>query len=122
MFRHGPTRNHQSVLCRTFTSVELSCRIDADNQRVNIYCIFLIRLMGRGVQTGSTRNVGRFWPIVPAPSDREDGEFGGMNIGRGNRITLRKPAPEPLSLPQIPLDQTRERTRAAAGGSQRLTT
>jgi hypothetical protein len=25
-----------------------------------------------------------YWPIVPAPGDCEDGEFGGMN-GRGNR-------------------------------------
>jgi hypothetical protein len=43
------------------------------------------------------------WPIVPAPGDCDDGEFGGMNIGRGNRSTRRKPAPEPLCLPQIAL-------------------
>jgi hypothetical protein len=34
--------------------------------------------------------------IVPAPGDFEDGEFGGMKIGRGNRSTRRKPAPAPL--------------------------
>jgi hypothetical protein len=45
----------------------------------------------------------------------------GMEIGRGNRSTRRKPAPAPLSPPQIPLDQTRARTRAAAVGKQRLT-
>jgi hypothetical protein len=56
-----------------------------------------------------------------APGDCEDGEFGGMKIGRGNRSTRRKPAPAPLCPPQIPLDQTRVRTRAAAVGSQRLT-
>jgi hypothetical protein len=56
------------------------------------------------------------WPIVPAPGDCEDGEFGG-----GNRSTRRKPAPAPLCSPQIPLDQTRARTRAFAVGSQRLT-
>jgi hypothetical protein len=61
------------------------------------------------------------WPIVPAPGDYDEGEFGGMNIGRGNRSTRRKPAPAPLCPPQIPLDQTRARTRAAAVGSQRLT-
>jgi hypothetical protein len=61
------------------------------------------------------------WPIVPAPGDYDDGEFGGMKIGRGNRSTRRKPAPAPLCQPQIPLDQTRARTRAAAVGSQRLT-
>jgi hypothetical protein len=54
------------------------------------------------------------WPIVPAPGDYDDGEFGGMKIGRGNRSTRRKPAPAPLCPPQIPLDQTRARTRAAA--------
>jgi hypothetical protein len=47
------------------------------------------------------------WPIVPAPGDYDDGEVGGMKIGRGNRNTRRKPAPAPLCPPQIPLDQTR---------------
>jgi hypothetical protein len=60
------------------------------------------------------------WPIVPALGDCEDGEFGGMN-GRGYRVTRRKPAPTPLCPPQILLDQTRDWTRAAAVGSQRLT-
>jgi hypothetical protein len=41
--------------------------------------------------------------------------------GRRNRSTRRKPAPTPLCPPQIPLDQTRDWTRAAAVGSQRLT-
>jgi hypothetical protein len=31
---------------------------------------------GDGAQTGSTRHVGHFWPIVPAPCDCEDGVFG----------------------------------------------
>jgi hypothetical protein len=57
------------------------------------------------------------WPIVPAPGDYDDEEFGGMKVGRGNRSTRRKPAPAPICSPQIPLDQT----RAAAVGSQRLT-
>jgi hypothetical protein len=33
------------------------------------------------------------------------GAIGGMNIGRGNRSTQRKPAPAPFCPPQIPLDQ-----------------
>jgi hypothetical protein len=49
------------------------------------------------------------------------GAIGGMKIGRGNRSTRRKPGPAPLCPPQIPHDQTRARTRAAAVGSQRLT-
>jgi hypothetical protein len=61
------------------------------------------------------------WPIVPAPGDYDDGEFGGIKIRRGNRSTRRKPASAPLCSPQIPLEQNRERTWAAAVGSQRLT-
>jgi hypothetical protein len=53
--------------------------------------------------------------------DSEDGEFGGMKFGRGNRSTWKKSAPAPLYPPQISFDQTRARTRAAAVGSQRLT-
>jgi hypothetical protein len=61
------------------------------------------------------------WPIVPTPGDYDDGEFGVIKIGRGNRSTRRKLVPAPLCPPQIPLDQTRARTRATAVGSQRLT-
>jgi hypothetical protein len=49
------------------------------------------------------------------------GAIGGMKIGTGNRSARRKPTPAQLCPPQIPLDQTRDRTRAAAVGSQRLT-
>jgi hypothetical protein len=38
-----------------------------------------------------------------------------------HNATRRKPAPAPLCPPQIPHDQTRDRARAAAVGSQRLT-
>jgi hypothetical protein len=41
-------------------------------------------------------------------------------IGRGNRSSLRKPAPVPLCPPQTP-HAARTRTRAGAVGSQRLT-
>jgi hypothetical protein len=80
-----------------------------------VHLFFLIRILAGGVHTGSTRHVGHFWTIVPAPGDCEDGEFGRMKISKG------KPAPAPLCPPQIPLYQTRARTRAAAVGSQRLT-
>jgi hypothetical protein len=39
-------------------------------------------------------------PIVPTPGDYDDGEIGGMMIGRGNRSTRRKPAPVTLCPPQ----------------------
>jgi hypothetical protein len=60
------------------------------------------------------------WPIVPAPGDYDDGEFGGMKIGRGNQSTQRKPATAPLCPPQIPLDQTRAQTQATAVGSKHV--
>jgi hypothetical protein len=41
-------------------------------------------------------------PIVPAPGDYDDGEIGGMMLGKGNRINRRKPAPVPLCPPQTP--------------------
>jgi hypothetical protein len=77
-----------------------------------------IRLVGGGVQLGPLGTAATDWPIVPAPGDYYDG---GMKIDRGNRSTWRKPATAPLCSPQIPLDQTRDRTGAAAVGSQRLT-
>jgi hypothetical protein len=96
------------------------------NTSLELYLVnhnfILIRIVGGGVHIESTRQVGHYWPIVPAPGDCNDGEFGGMKIGRGNRSTRRKPAPAPLCPSQIPLDKTRARTRAAAVGSQRLTT
>jgi hypothetical protein len=44
------------------------------------------------------------------------GAIGGMKIGRRNRSTRRKPAPEPLCPPQIPYDQTRAQTPDRSGG------
>jgi hypothetical protein len=47
--------------------------------------------------------------------------FGGMRLGKGNRSTRRKPAPVPVSSPQIPRDLTWDRTRAAVVGSRQPT-
>jgi hypothetical protein len=84
--------------------------------------IILFNLHSGGVESklGPLGTPATYWPIVPAPGDCEDGEFGGMN-GRGNRSTRRNPAPTPLRPPQIPLDQSRDWTRAAEVGRQRLT-
>jgi hypothetical protein len=73
--------------------------------------------VGGGVQLGPLGTAATNRPILPAPGD--DGEIDGM-IGRGNRSTLRKPAPVPLCPTQTP-HAARTRTRAAAVGSQRLT-
>jgi hypothetical protein len=67
------------------------------NQRL----IFLIGIVGGGVQLGPLDTAATNRPIVPAPGDY-DGEISGMMIGRGNRSTQRKPAPVPLCKPQIP--------------------
>jgi hypothetical protein len=81
--------------------------------------VFLIGIVGGGVQLGPLATAATNWPIVPAPGDYDDREIGGM-IGKGNRSTRRKPAPMLLCLPQTP-HAARTRTRAAAVGSQRLT-
>jgi hypothetical protein len=69
--------------------------------------LFLIGIVGGGVQlcplgTASTNTL-----IVPAPGDYDDREIGGV-IGRRNRSTRRKPAPEPLCPPKA---RTRTRTQ-----------
>jgi hypothetical protein len=57
-----------------------------------------------GVQLGPLSTLATNWSIVPAPGDYEDGDFGEMMIGKGNRSTQRKPAPVPLCSPHIPHD------------------
>jgi hypothetical protein len=81
---------------------------------------FLIDIVGGGVQLGPLGTACTNGPIVPVAGDYDDGEIGGMMIGRGNRSTRRKPAPVSLCPPQTP-HAARTRTRAAAVGSQRLT-
>jgi hypothetical protein len=61
---------------------------------------FLIGILGGGVQLGPLGTVATNGTIVPAPGDYDDGEIGGMMIGRGNRSTLRKAAPVQLCPPQ----------------------
>jgi hypothetical protein len=56
--------------------------------------------MGDGVHLGPLGTAAANRPIVSAPGDYDDGEIGGMMIGRGNRSCRRKPAPVPLCPPQ----------------------
>jgi hypothetical protein len=58
--------------------------------------------VGRGVQLGPLGTTATNRPIVPAPDDYDDGEIGGLMIGKGNRNTRRKPAPVPLCPTQTP--------------------
>jgi hypothetical protein len=82
--------------------------------------IFLIGIVGGGVQLHPLGTATTNRPIVPALGDYDDGEIGEI-IGRGNRSMRRKPTPVPLCPPQTP-HTARTQTRAAVVGSQRLTT
>jgi hypothetical protein len=66
----------------------------------NFLLNFLISTVGRGVQLGPLDTAATNRSIVPAPGDYDDGEIGGMMIGRGNRSTRRKSARAPLCPPQ----------------------
>jgi hypothetical protein len=80
------------------------------------YIIIIISGMGLS-PLGSAATSGLLYK--PQMIDEGDcGAIGGMEIGRGNQSTRRKPAPAPLCTPQIPHDQTQARTRAAAVGSE----
>jgi hypothetical protein len=61
--------------------------------------VFLIGIVGGGVQLGPLGTAATNTPIVPAPGDYDDGEIGGMMTRRGHRSTRRKPAPVPLCPP-----------------------
>jgi hypothetical protein len=54
------------------------------SERRDEFGMFLIRIVWGGVQLGSLGMSATNWPVVPALGDDEDGEFGGMMIGRRN--------------------------------------
>jgi hypothetical protein len=58
--------------------------------------VFFNSHSGGGVLLGLLGTSAPDWPIVPALGDYDDGEFGGMKIGKGNRSTRRKLVPAPL--------------------------
>jgi hypothetical protein len=69
--------------------------------------VFIIGIVGGGVQLGPLGTAATNRPIVPAPGYYDDGEIGGM-IGKGNRSTRIKPARVPLCPPQTPHAARRE--------------
>jgi hypothetical protein len=94
------------------------CRIVTDlegcGKRYEVV-FFIVSLGGvRESPLGTSATVG----LLYQPRMIDYGAVGGMRIGRGNRSTLRKPAPVPIRPPQIPHDLTWDGTRAAAVGSQ----
>jgi hypothetical protein len=90
------------------------------NGRIVVFFFFSFLVSLGGVSAlGTSATVGLLYQ--PRMIDDGYGAVGGMRIGMGNRSTRRKPAPVPLCAPQIPHELTKDRTRAAAMGSQRLT-
>jgi hypothetical protein len=61
-----------------------------------------IGIMRGGVELGPLGTMATSRSIVPPSSDYDDGEIGGLMIGRGNRSTLTKLAPVPLCPLQTP--------------------
>jgi hypothetical protein len=57
---------------------------------------------GGGIKLGPLGTAGTNTPVASVPGDYDDGEIGGMIIGKGNRSTRRKPVPVPFCPPQIP--------------------
>jgi hypothetical protein len=49
---------------------------------------FLIRIVRGGVQMGPLGTSATEWPIVPAPDDYDDREFGGMKISRDRKSVV----------------------------------
>jgi hypothetical protein len=111
--------NMVSFADRMFECSNLCEQTDIRFRIVSPYNFFLIGIVGGGVQLGPLGTAATNRRIMPVPGDYDDGEIGGM-IGRGNQSTRRKPAPVPLYPPQTP-HAAWTRTRAAAGGNQRLT-
>jgi hypothetical protein len=83
----------------------------------------LIRLVAGGVQLGPLSTAATEWPIVPVLGDYEEGEYGGMKFGSLNRSTRKKntPSTQLQFVYTNPFDKTRDRLRAPALRSQRLT-
>jgi hypothetical protein len=120
-FRWAMWLQHRELVCAPFHFYMVKTKIKMRACNIGIWKdagrIFLILLVGLKSRLGPLGTSATNCPIHPAPGDCEDGEFGGMKIGRENRSTWRKPAPAPICPPQIPLDQTQARTRAPAVGS-----
>jgi hypothetical protein len=100
------------------------CEKELESFIRNLFIHFFIIIIIRGVRLSPLGTVATTG-LLYKPQLIDDGDcraIGGIKIGRGNRSTRSKPAPAPLCPPQIPHDLTLARTRAAAVGSQRLTT
>jgi hypothetical protein len=66
---------------------------------VSAFFFFKFAYWGLESKLGPLGTSATEWPVVLVPGDCDDGEFGGMKIGRGNRSTRRKPVPASLCPP-----------------------
>jgi hypothetical protein len=66
---------------------------------INCMTSFFNSKSGGEVQLGPLGTAATSRPTVPTQGDYDDGEIGGMMIGKGNRSTRRKPAPVSLCPP-----------------------
>jgi hypothetical protein len=118
---------NQTELCINFEAKEFQWKLNQCCyllvQVVQSYFIFLLFISWGGLRSSPLCMSATIWPVVPAPDDDDD-EFGavaGMRIGKENRNIGRKPAPLPLSPPQIPHDLIWLQTWDVMAGNQRLT-
>jgi hypothetical protein len=77
---------------RVYVAIRYSAWMWSKFRPFKFQVTLLIRLVEDGVQLGPLGTAAANRPIVPAPGDYEDGEIGGMMIGRGNRSTRKKSA------------------------------
>jgi hypothetical protein len=60
----------------------------------NVVFFFNSHIGGGGVQQGPVGTSAFYWPIVSAPGDYDDREFGEMKIGRGNKVGNKSHLPD----------------------------
>jgi hypothetical protein len=71
------------------------------NASLRIPSNLMDRRSGGGVQLGPLGTSPTNWPIIHGQGDYEDGEFGGMMIGRGNRSTDKGMVQSDMSKPAL---------------------
>jgi hypothetical protein len=103
----------------------LGCMPEAYNHAINIQTLLYVSFSffsSSRVALGPFRTSVTIWPIVPVRIMDDDDCGAVSEMGNiGNLSTRRKPASVQFCPPQTWHDLTRDRTRAAAVGSQRLT-
>jgi hypothetical protein len=94
----------ENICCISTKQVNLFLNTRKEEQLAKIHYtdqkFFSYFYSGGAVQLGPLGTAATNRPIVPALCDYDDGEIGGMMIGRGSRSSRRKPAPVSLCPPK----------------------